>query len=45
MYMYVSFIFVQVALIYMSSRLIVNLTQVYSPLYMIDSLKMYRVSL
>uniref|UniRef100_A0A1X7UVJ5 Death domain-containing protein n=1 Tax=Amphimedon queenslandica TaxID=400682 RepID=A0A1X7UVJ5_AMPQE len=36
--------FYLVALIYMSSRLIVNLTQVYSPLYMIDSLKMYRSS-
>ncbi|XP_019852296.1 PREDICTED: major facilitator superfamily domain-containing protein 12-like [Amphimedon queenslandica] len=36
--------FYLVALIYMSSRLIVNLTQVYSPLYMIDTLKMYRSS-
>ena len=29
----------------MSTRLIVNLTQVYSPLYVLESLRMYRVSL
>ena len=30
-------------MIYMSSRLVVNLTQVYSPLYILDSLGMSRV--
>ena len=30
----------QVALVYMSTRLIVNLTQVYTPLYLVDSLNL-----
>ena len=31
-------------MVYMSSRLIVNLTQVYGPLYILDSIGMNRVS-
>ena len=34
----------QVALVYMSTRLIVNLTQVYTPLYLVDSLKLEKNS-
>ncbi len=36
-------LFVQVAVIYMCTRLMVNLTQVYIPLYLVDSLKLNKV--
>lgn len=37
-------VYLQVGVVYMSSRLIVNLTQVYGPLYILDSIGMNRVS-
>ena len=36
-------LFVQVAVIYMCTRLMVNLTQVYVPLYLVDSLTLNKV--
>ena len=36
---------IQVAVVYMCTRLIVNLTQVYTPLYLVDSLKLPKVCL
>ena len=36
-------LYLQVAVIYMCTRLIVNLTQVYTPLYLVDTLSLSKV--